>query len=55
MRTEVVRADFQRLITPHHQPDFLSLLVLQQPHLASASFFPLLRGVLEPEELGAPA
>jgi hypothetical protein len=53
--TQVVRAHLQRLITPHHQPDGLVVLVLQKPDVASTTLFPFSVVLVETEELGAPA
>ena len=52
--TGVVRADFERLIAPHHESDLLGLLVLKQTDVASTTLLPL-RGLgREPEELRTP-
>ena len=50
----MVRTDFESLITPHHKPNLLGLLVLEQPNIARASFLPLRRTGIETEQLGTP-
>ena len=50
----MVRADLEGLNAPHHETDFLRLLVLQQADVARAALLPL-RGLgREPEELRTP-
>lgn len=55
VRTHVVCADFEGLVTPHDEPDFLGLLVTEQADFPGTSLLPFLRATIEPEELGAPA
>lgn len=52
--TNVVRADFERLVPPHYEPNLASLLVLQQSDIACSALFPLEFGLGESEELCAP-
>ena len=54
MLTGMVRADFEGLIAPHHEPDLLGLLVLQQTDVARPAFLPLRGFCREPEELRTP-
>lgn len=54
LRTKVVRADLQSLVASHNEPNFLSLLMLKQTDVSSATFLPLGRLAVETEELGAP-
>lgn len=52
--TEVVCADFERLIASHHKTDFLGLLMLEQTDVARTTFLPF-RGVgRKPEEFRPP-
>ena len=54
MRTGVVRADLERLITSHNEADLLGRLVREQTNVACPSFLPFRRGRLESEQLGTP-
>ena len=42
MLTEVIRADLEGLIASHHDADLLSLLVLEEPNVASSTLLPLI-------------
>jgi hypothetical protein len=48
----VVGTDLQSLITPHHNPDQLGLLVLQQPQITRTPLLPLVGIRHESEQLG---
>ena len=50
--TVVVSANLESLVSAHNQASFAVLLVLQQPHVASATFLPFLGLAVESEELG---
>ena len=47
----MVGAHLERLVTTHDKADFLCLFVLQETHIASATFLPFLRLLIETEEL----
>lgn len=49
----MVSADLEGLVSAHHQPGLLVLLVLQQPHVASTTLLPFLGFTVESEQLGA--
>ncbi len=50
----MVGADFESLITSHHETDLLGGLVGEQTDITSSSFLPLGRPRLESEQLGPP-
>jgi hypothetical protein len=52
-RTEVVSADFEGLIAPHHETNLLGFLVLKQANVSGSPFLPLVALGREPEQLGA--
>lgn len=52
--TVVVRADLERLVPPHHEPDLLRLAVLQHAHVSRTPLLPLGRLGNEAEELCSP-
>lgn len=49
----MVRAHLERLVTAHHETDLAGLAVLEQAHVTGATLLPLLRLLVEPEELCA--
>ena len=52
-RTQVVGADFEGLIAPHHETNLLGFLVLKQTNISGSPFLPLIALGREPEQLGA--
>lgn len=46
----MVGAHLERLVTTHDKADFLCLFVLQETHIARATFLPFLRLLIETEE-----
>ena len=52
-RTEVVGADFEGLIAPHHETNLLGFLVLKQTNVSGTSLLPFIALGREPEQLGA--
>jgi hypothetical protein len=50
-RTVMIRADLQSLIPTHNQSRLVILLVLQQPHIPSATLLPLPGVPVELEQL----
>lgn len=53
-RTEVISADFEGLIAPHHETNLLGFFVLEETNVSGSSFLPLVTVSREPEQLGAP-
>ena len=53
-RTEMVGADFEGLIAPHHETNLLGFFVLEETNVSGSSFLPLVTVSREPEQLGAP-
>jgi hypothetical protein len=51
----MVSTDLKRLRLTHDEADLGGLLVLKQLHSACATFFPLVRLLVEPVELRLPA
>lgn len=49
----MVRADLERLVSPHYQSRLLILLVSEQPDIARTALFPLLAFSVKLEQLGA--
>lgn len=49
----MVSADLEGLVSAHHQPGLVVLLVPQQPHVASTTLLPFLGVTVESEQLGA--
>lgn len=54
VRTVVVRAHLECLVTSHDQPYLAVQLVLQQAHIASTALLPFLAVLVEAEQLGTP-
>lgn len=52
-RQVVVRAHLERLVAAHHETDLAHLLVLQEAHITRATLLPLLRLLVEAEQLRA--
>jgi hypothetical protein len=50
----MIGADFQSLITSHHQPDFLVLRVLKQTNISSTALLPFRRRRIKSEQLCTP-
>lgn len=50
----MIRANLESLGLPHHQSNFPSLLVLQQPHVAGSPLLPLVPVLIEPIQLRLP-
>ena len=49
----MVSADLEGLVSAHHQPGLVVLLVPQQPHVASTTLLPFLGVTVKSEQLGA--
>lgn len=49
----MVGAHLKSLVSPHHDADFLALLVLEEAHVSRAPLLPLLALSIEAEELSA--
>lgn len=47
----MIRANLERLVSPHHQPCLIVLLVPQQSHIARTPLLPILSFTIEFEEL----